>query len=259
MAIEDDIDKLIESGDYSTAEKRVRELRDTNSNGSDQDLTVTLARTLLLQRKYEEAKELLKPLCDAEEPDLDALWLLASAYEDYEEFEPAIELFKRALEQNKRTAHFYYRLGRIHDDYRYKGRNREVARRYLRLATTGNDVAPEAFLSRLSVETRERANYVLKSGLKRFPTHKEMNEILCWRLYNSNDASGCLEAIQNAHNLGVESADLLVVHSLVLLQIGRYEEATDNLTKLDETHVGSIHAIRTLTAICFLEAANYEL
>src|SRR5688572_23396346 len=170
----------------------------------DVALIIALARTLIWQEKDSEAGELLEVISKEDEGNSEALWLLGCAYENQKKFDQAVQVFKKALQLNRRVASIHYELGRIYNNFENKNRNKEAARRHFRHATEGEDAIAEAFIERVLIETPERANYVLKKGLKKFPDHARMNGILCWRLLNSDDAQGTVEAVDAAGSVGVE-------------------------------------------------------
>src|SRR5690606_2543097 len=105
--------------------------------------------------------------------------------ENQKEYDEAINLYKKALELKPNSGYINYRIGKIYNNYNYKGKNEYSALYHLRNSLTGDNPPVDAYIELASLEPLSRSIYILQKGVEKFPSDEDIATILCIRLFNS--------------------------------------------------------------------------
>ncbi|MBC8262632.1 MAG: tetratricopeptide repeat protein [Anaerolineales bacterium] len=253
----DGIQQLIESDELIKAEEQSRLL--VNEYPDDAGAKVVLGRVLAMQGKYEEAIAPFQEALQQDSQNFEASFFLAIAHEDLEQYDEALKAYREALATGEYSSLIHYRMGRLYADHRYEKRSNEQARMHLRWATEGERPIEEAFLELARIEPPKRAVYVLQNGLRLFPKSHKLHERLASRHFQLEDFASCIETVESASEMGVDTENLRFLSAKAHFRVGRFDKAREVLAQIsigdDEKQR---HALECFKSAVLIEEGKHD-
>lgn len=251
----ENIQSLIDSSKFEEAEAQARKLLADDQNNVE--IKTTLARILAIEGKNADAVDLLKHIIEQDKENYYPLYLLAAVKENQEEFDDAIEYYKQALKLKPNNGRIFYQLGKIYNNYNYKGKNEYSALHNLREAITSEKPPAGAFLELASIESLSRSINILQKGLEKYPTDDDLNFRLCERLYSLEEYSKCIQVVDEAEKRGVKLDNLQYYKALSLYFLKQYKDASEVLEQITKGETQVVVHVKAFLGILLCEAQNY--
>lgn len=250
------IQSLIDSDQLEDAENKARELFEKDKSSFDAQLT--LARVLIIIKKYDEAQSLVENIIERDSKNHYPLYLLGFIKENQKEYDEAINLYKKALELKPNSGYINYRIGKIYNNYNYKGKNEYSALYHLRNSLTGDNPPVDAYIELASLEPLSRSIYILQKGVEKFPSDEDIATILCIRLFNSGEYLDCLKNVDAAIERDIHSSELKCLKMLSQYKIGQYEQAVTQLEQVKDTELAQNFHFQAFQGILLIEDRKFS-